>query len=344
MEQCAEQLVSGVNENWTTNLCYFVSLLPSHLNMLVYCTFADLSKWPNNINRNLSQTNTRLAAIHPTVATTLTIMPENHPQPDRPRTPDRTDSDITSPHPDQSHWSIDNLPSVLYALRPGTQYIKSRARVRETPHKIFNKHVRDFPVLPSRISSKVEGWRLEAWFRLDRRIEAQDILDRVNPRFRSEVSSLEIELRREEFRRLFHVADWKSQASINEVARVVHKRGVDLGLNTTRGVTPGLVDPERGEKGGRIPVPAGQKREKTGVVASWPFFVMQGVRKQSMKSEACFWPSGSKGYPLELGARTANGGSGEAQVSHSQGFGGQPSRSVSSVPSARKAWVEDYVE
>lgn len=172
----------------------------------------------------------------------------------------------------------------------------------------------------------------------------QDILDRVNPRFRSEVSSLEIELRREEFRRLFHVADWKSQVSINEVARVVHRRGVDLGLNTTRGVTPGLVNPERGEEGGRIPVPAGQKREKTCGMASWPFFVMQGVRKQNMKSEACFWPSGSKGYPLELGARTANGGSEKAQVSHTQSLGGQPSRSASTAPSARKVWVEGYVE
>ncbi|OJJ87145.1 uncharacterized protein ASPGLDRAFT_43637 [Aspergillus glaucus CBS 516.65] len=265
-------------------------------------------------------------------------MLENHLQPDPPRTPDRTVSDTTSPHLDQAHWSIDNLPSVLYALRPGTQYIKSRARVRETPHKIFNKHVRDFSILPSRISSKVEGWRLEAWFRIDRRIEAQDILDRVDPRFRGEVSSLEIELRREEFRRLFHVADWKSQVSINEVARVVHRKGVDLGLNTTRGVTPGLVNPEKGDEGGRIPVPAEKKREKTGGVASWPFFVMQGVRKQSMKSEACFWPSGSKGYPLDMGARTANGSSGEVQ--RPQGLSEQP-RSISSVPPVRKAWVED---
>lgn len=129
--------------------------------------------------------------------------------------------------------------------------------------------------------------------------------------------------------------------SINEVARVVHRKGVDLGLNTTRGVTPGLVNPEKGDEGGRIPVPAEKKREKTGGVASWPFFVMQGVRKQSMKSEACFWPSGSKGYPLEMGARTANGSSGEVQ--QPQGLSEQP-RSISSVPPVRKAWVEDYVE
>lgn len=113
---------------------------------------------------------------------------------------------------------------------------------------------------------------------------------------------------------------------------------MDLGLNTTRGVTPGLVNPEKGEEGGRIPVPVEKKREKTGGVASWPFFVMQGVRKQSMKSEACFWPSGSKGYPLEMGARAANG---TGEVQGPQGLGEQP-RSVSSVPPARKAWVEDY--
>lgn len=122
---------------------------------------------------------------------------------------------------------------------------------------------------------------------------------------------------------------------------MVHKRGVNLGLNTTRGVTPGLVNPEKGEEGGRIPVPVEKKRVKTDGVASWPFFVMQGVRKQSMKSEVCFWPSGSKGYPLELGGRMANGSSGEARGP--QGLSEQ-TRSISSVPSARKVWVEDYVE
>lgn len=241
---------------------------------------------------------------------------------------DDDDKDTTSFHPNQAHWSIENLPSVLYALRPGTQYVKSRARVRKTTYKVFGKHIRDFLVLPSRISSRVEGWRLEAWFRLDRRVETQDILDRINPKFRSEVTSLDLEMRCEEFRRMFNVADWKSQSSINEIWRLAHSLGVNMALNTTRGVTPGLIDPEKGEEGGRIPIP--QKWGKVdSVEASWPFFVIQGLRKPAMTSSACFWPSGRDRFPL----LQADG----------QGLGlGQPGN-VSSFP-VRKRWVEDCIQ
>lgn len=183
---------------------------------------------------------------------------------------------ITAPHPDQSHWSINNLPSVLYALR-GSQYSKSRARVRTTESKIFDKHVRDFQVLPRQISSKVEGWRLEAWWRLDRRIEAQDILDRINPKYG--VTMLDLETRREQFRRSFRVADWKSQSSVNEITRLVKMAGIDPNLNTTRGLTPGLTDPSKGEAGGRIPVPA-SKEKFVDFSGPRPFFAIPGLHGQ----------------------------------------------------------------
>lgn len=183
---------------------------------------------------------------------------------------------ITAPHPEQSHWSTNNLPSVLYALR-GSQYNKSRARVRTTDSKIFGKHVRDFQVLPRQISSKVEGWRLEAWWRLDRRIEAQDILDRINPKY--EVSMLDLEMRREQFRRSFRVADWRSQSSVNEITRLVKMAGIDPNLNTTRGLTPGLVDPSRGEAGGRIPIPS-SKEKFVDFSGPRPFFVIPGLPGQ----------------------------------------------------------------
>ena len=184
--------------------------------------------------------------------------------------------DITAPHPEQSHWNISNLPSVLYTLR-GSQYAKSRARIRDTESKIFGKHVRDFQVLPRQISSKVEGWRLEAWWRLDRRIEAQDILDRINPKY--EVSVLDLDMRREQFRRSFRVADWRSQSSVNEISRLVKMAGIDPNLNTTRGLTPGLVDLSRGETGRRIPIPS-SKEKFVDFSGPRPFFVIPGLQGQ----------------------------------------------------------------
>lgn len=142
---------------------------------------------------------------------------------------------------------------------------------------MFGKHIRDFQVLPRQISSKVEGWRLEAWWRLDRRIEAQDILDRINPKYG--VSMLDLEMRREQFRRSFRVADWRSQSSVNEITRLVKMAGIDPHLNTTRGLTPGLVDPSRGEAGGRIPIPS-SKEKFVDFSGPRPFFVIQGLPGQ----------------------------------------------------------------
>ncbi|KAH2760526.1 hypothetical protein KXV94_007298 [Aspergillus fumigatus] len=161
--------------------------------------------------------------------------------------------DQTTPHGDQIYWSLENLPEVLYVLRPRTDYRKSRHRVYKTTNALTGKQINDFAVLPCQISSCVEGWRLEAWMRLDRRIAQQDIIDRVNPKYK--LTAEEIESRRENFRNAFHVANWNMQKSIWEIDRIVKAIGVDTRKNTTRGLTPGLIDPSKGEAGGRIPIP-----------------------------------------------------------------------------------------
>lgn len=94
---------------------------------------------------------------------------------------------------------------------------------------------------------------------MDRRIEAQDILDRMDPRARAHngVEETELEMRREQFRRDFYVADWRSQVSINDLARTMKSKGLDpVATNSTRGITPGLIDPEKCESAGRIPIPS----------------------------------------------------------------------------------------
>ncbi|GFG12022.1 hypothetical protein CNMCM6936_002253 [Aspergillus lentulus] len=161
--------------------------------------------------------------------------------------------DQTTPHGDQTYWSLENLPEVLYVLRPKTDYRKSRHRVYKTTSAITGKQINDFAVLPSQISSNVEGWRLEAWMRLDRRITQQDIIDRVNPKYK--LTAEEIESRREDFRSAFHVANWNVQKSVWDIDRMLKAIGVDTQKNSTRGLTPGLIDPSKGEAGGRIPLP-----------------------------------------------------------------------------------------
>lgn len=144
---------------------------------------------------------------------------------------------------------------------------------------IFSKHIREFLVLPSQISTQVEGWRLEAWWRLDRRIEAQDILDRMDPRVRAHygIEESELEMRREQFRRDFCVADWRSQVSINQLIRMMKREGLDpVVTNSTRGFTPGLIDPEKGEAAGRIPIPrAGGVHTKPSSLS----FVLRGLER-----------------------------------------------------------------
>ncbi|KAE8383224.1 hypothetical protein BDV26DRAFT_303532 [Aspergillus bertholletiae] len=163
------------------------------------------------------------------------------------------DDDRTASHADQNDWSLENLPDVLYILKPENG--KSRHVVRTTAHKVFGKHVNAFSVLPDQISSKVEGWRLEAWMRLDRRMTGHDIIDRVNPKYRPGLTSIDIELRRKAFREKFHVACWGAQKTINNISRLALSMGIDPASNTTRGLTPGLIDPSKGEAGGRVPLP-----------------------------------------------------------------------------------------
>ncbi|KAL1851146.1 hypothetical protein Plec18170_006470 [Paecilomyces lecythidis] len=163
------------------------------------------------------------------------------------------DDDLTAFHPWQTGWSIDNLPDILYVLRPEGPHPRIMGSPTKTPYLIFGRNVADFPVLPLQISSRVEGWRYEAWFRLDRRITAEDIIHRINPKYR--VTAGELQMRRYRFREAFHLGCWGSGPSMGAVTRLLEVNGLDPRLNSTRGLTPGLINPYLGERGGRIPLP-----------------------------------------------------------------------------------------
>ncbi|KAK5553150.1 hypothetical protein LTR46_008863 [Exophiala xenobiotica] len=93
---------------------------------------------------------------------------------------------VTSYFPHKNEWNEDNLPDILFYLVP-----PKNINSTQTPQNItvFGKPlldhggrpIRDFDVLPRRISVNVDGWLLETWRRLDSRITYNDIRDRMVP-------------------------------------------------------------------------------------------------------------------------------------------------------------------
>ncbi|PYI15301.1 hypothetical protein BO99DRAFT_342941, partial [Aspergillus violaceofuscus CBS 115571] len=158
---------------------------------------------------------------------------------------------------EQEDWSWDNLPDILYQLHPVGP--KSKAKIGMKAYPINGKYLRDITVLPDQIPTDVEEFRVEAWIRLDRRIRLDDILDRM-PRGHS-VKPNALQQRGGRFRQAFFLCAWdsgnkKSIALGAEIEQKLVAAGISLGLNSTRGITPGLINPVLGEAGGRIPLPA----------------------------------------------------------------------------------------
>lgn len=126
------------------------------------------------------------------------------------------------------------------------------------PYRIHGKYLRNIPVLPDNISSAVEEFRVEAWQRLDGRIFLDDITDRMHPAFR--VRNNALQQRNVRFRQNFGLRAWRSgNRRSGELStglrRKLEKNGIDPRMNSTRGLTPGLINPKLGETGGRVPLP-----------------------------------------------------------------------------------------
>ncbi|KAL3474516.1 hypothetical protein BJX99DRAFT_260286 [Aspergillus californicus] len=157
----------------------------------------------------------------------------------------------------QLKWSLYNLPEILYRVRSQIDDTRLLIPVRKTRHQVFGKQVNDFTILPCRISSEVEGWRLEAWLRLDRRITAQDIIDRVHPNYRINFTPQEIFRRRRKFGYSFKVSCWDMgfESTVARLSRALEVKGIDPRNNSTRGLTPGLINPEKWVEGDRIHIP-----------------------------------------------------------------------------------------
>ncbi|KAM5440132.1 hypothetical protein McanMca71_002751 [Microsporum canis] len=179
-----------------------------------------------------------------------------------PRQPCRAGTDdpenYTDIIPSQSSWSFDNLPDILYVFR-GPDRPRGNPNIPYKPSPWKNSPpLRCFSILPDRISSNVEEFRVEAWMRMDRRIQLRDITDRMNPKFRIFANTLQ--QRGVRFRQAFSIASWgvsskQTDTAIEIIRAKLIKANVDLSKNTTRGVTPGLKFLDQGETGGRVPTP-----------------------------------------------------------------------------------------
>lgn len=169
-------------------------------------------------------------------------------------------------------WSVDNMPEIIYTFKkppqpPPDPTLPRGARIRSRKpdmktYPIHGEYLRDIEVLPDYISSNVEEFRVEAWTRLDSRIRLDDITSRMHPRFR--ISESALTGRGKKFRKAFHLLSWRNrggkaaeqgEALEENIRREMVNRGIDPSRNSTRGLTPGLINPDLGEDGGRIPVP-----------------------------------------------------------------------------------------
>ncbi|OGM50165.1 hypothetical protein ABOM_001122 [Aspergillus bombycis] len=157
----------------------------------------------------------------------------------------------------QDEWSWTDLPDILYQFEPEDK----RDRKSDPPrmsYPIHGEYLRDLPTLPDNIASTVEEFRVEAWMRLDRRIRLRDITDRMHPVFRIQDNALQ--QRSVRFRQQFSLIAWdsgnkRSQQLKHDILQKMQNIGISPALNTTRGITPGLINPALGEDGGRIPLP-----------------------------------------------------------------------------------------
>ncbi|TKA82443.1 hypothetical protein B0A49_00042 [Cryomyces minteri] len=101
----------------------------------------------------------------------------------------KTPKDSTSFLPSQATWSEDNLDPSQGVLEhiPFTprSVIGFRQNDQGEPiiHEWSGRKIRIFDDLPDRISTSVEGGRMDLWFRKDSRITMSDIIDRMNPKF-----------------------------------------------------------------------------------------------------------------------------------------------------------------
>ncbi|KAI9719109.1 MAG: hypothetical protein M1812_003739 [Candelaria pacifica] len=197
-------------------------------------------------------------------------------------------NDVTSFHPGQAYWNLENLPNIIYRFKPAIQdrvawYYPRPDQKQDANGNLMwdpkypqddmsGRPIYDFEILPDRIGTAEQEWYFEAIRRLDQRVEWKDILARMQPDHRPAPNTLNMRCLR--FRQKYCMGCWDPRGRFSESKEgedIIHKLTPQQKQNnTTRGTTPGLRNPALGEAtGNRIPTP--QQRN--------PFLSVQRPRK-----------------------------------------------------------------
>ncbi|KAL9009733.1 MAG: hypothetical protein Q9173_005263 [Seirophora scorigena] len=183
--------------------------------------------------------------------------------------------DVTSFHPGrQATWSPTNLPEILYMLKPPATWNIYRRTKLPGPKLdrngdiIYEKWPKDpekpeplldFPHLPDQIGSQEWWFVFEAWRRFEPRARWKDFTMRIHGPSRPSSHNI-IQMHISRTRPKWGLLCWftivlhdEKNGARDEALRLLSDEQIKN--NTTRGTTPGLIDPVLGEAGGRVPLP-----------------------------------------------------------------------------------------
>ncbi|KAL8826796.1 MAG: hypothetical protein Q9191_003579 [Dirinaria sp. TL-2023a] len=184
--------------------------------------------------------------------------------------------DVTGFQAGQWDWSATNLPDILYQLFPDQAWLdfkanKGRARQKrdaqgrlmweQWPDDPANpRPLLDFPVLANidQISTQEHPLLMEAWRRLDPRITWNDLIMRMQRHGRSNANNYNMHCFRT-WRRLYNITTWFWRGDLRQSPENVRVQNLLTPLqrqnNTTRGTTPGLINPAQGQGSQIVPFP-----------------------------------------------------------------------------------------
>ncbi|KAG7005139.1 hypothetical protein G7Y79_00021g050060 [Physcia stellaris] len=240
--------------------------------------------------------------------------------------------DVTTFIVGQAEWSLENLPDILYTLvQPEEQkpWAKSQPPL---PYKVTAdgdpvmerwplnnqaenaRPLRNIPILPDQICSTEKWWRMEAWRRLDPRVSFADIAMRQMPEQGIRMCSSDIDSNRlarkiSRHRKTFCVLNWYGRGSAARLAeKLCEKLSLEqLQKNSTRGTTPGLIDPKKGDvPGNRVPLPG--PRNIVGPLSPQPIMIRAPISgPEAPDPRLIHWPTWPSAVARKYVLAPANG-------------------------------------
>ena len=170
----------------------------------------------------------------------------------------RNPNDATTPLPSESNWSQTVLPPVLGRLDPSPNFFNIKTttyltdpKTKEAILDADGNRIKDFANIPPCISTKVEPWRVEAYFRLHGDFTYQDLWARQprwHPKPNNPAKNRLNNVRARKVRKPLNMISWSTtykgrppKTLVETVERLTSKQ---IDQNTTWHVTPhGIVQP-----------------------------------------------------------------------------------------------------